>query len=105
MTANENHPLPELHEGLLDNAGLAALIRDIGTLGEGLEVVTKGGQVARATPGPVSLDEAHDRLRGRELRAVQFRYRFDKDEWWDTVTAVPNGFKLVRIRQDWSTRA
>jgi hypothetical protein len=96
--------LPPLHEGMLDAAGLGALFGDLGALAEVMEVITKGGAVDRATPGRLTLATAEELLRTGAVRGVQVRYRYEDAEWWDTILALPQGFRVVRIQQEWAER-
>ena len=103
MSDTPTRPLPELHEGLLDAAGVAALFRDVEALTDLREVITKGGPAVRAHGAGVRLAEALDLLCSGRTRGVQLRYHHGSEEWWDTILALPSGFRVVRIRQDWST--
>lgn len=92
-------PLPELTEGLLDPATLERLFADLEACAEVLEVLTKLGPQERVT-GSVrpSLAEAHDLLRAGGVRGVQIRYRYQGQEWLDTLLVRPAGTLLVRIQ-------
>lgn len=104
MSELQAKPLPTLHEGMLDSESLGALFRDLGALVEVVEVITKGGAVDRATPGRLTLETAEELLRTGAVRGVQVRYRYEDAEWWDTILALPRGFRVVRIQQDWAER-
>ncbi len=93
-------PMPELEEGTLDAPGLEALLRDVGTCTDLLEVILKGNASSRAASAGVDLEGAKEALMARTCRAAQLRYRYAGVEWWDTVLVAPAGWRVVRIRQD-----
>lgn len=88
-------PLPALEEGLLDVAGLRALLDDIQTCTIVREVQVKGGPTRRADAG--DLDGARRALLTGEVRGVQIRYEHQGGTWRDTVLVTPRGYKVVRI--------
>ncbi|MFT5679879.1 MAG: hypothetical protein ACI8RZ_000784 [Myxococcota bacterium] len=94
--------LPEVNQELVDAETLGALFRDIGACAKVLEVILKGAPAARAQASRPTLQEAHDLLLSGGVRGVQIRYTHEGEEWWDTLLAMRSGFRLVRIRQDWS---
>lgn len=89
--------LPPLDEGVLDDAGLDALLRDISACTQLIEVQVKGGRQERAAGA--DLVAARAALRSG-ARGMQVRYRHDGVEWWDTVMRAPAGWRVVRIRHD-----
>lgn len=100
-TAPEGAPaLPDLHGGLLDEAALDRLFQDLGALAQLLGIAVKGGARDRAAYQRLSLDQALSLLRAREVRGLQLRYRFEGEEWWDTLMPARGGYRLVRICQE-----
>jgi hypothetical protein len=105
---HDEEKLPEVREGVLNADGLAALLRDIGTLAKVDEVIVKGGtggrNVSAEQPSaPLSLEEVERLLLAREVRGVQIRYRHGGAIWWDTLMCAPEGgegVRLVRIRHE-----
>lgn len=93
-------PMPALEEGTLDAASLEALLRDVGACAELLEVILKGSARGHAASAGADLAAARDALTARGCRAAQLRYRYAGVEWWDTILVLPDGWKVVRIRQD-----
>jgi hypothetical protein len=90
-------PLPELHEGDLDRAGVETLFADLAACAEVQHVRTRGAPGSGdAEP---SLDEARDRLLAGTVKAVQIVYRFEGEGWCDTLMATPGGVRVVRVRQ------
>jgi len=89
---------PPMHEGLLDDRTVLALLDDLAAEAQILEILTKGGPQLRAA-GAARLDEAFDALVDGSVRGVQVRYRHDGQEWWDTLLRAPGGFRLVRVKQ------
>jgi len=90
--------LPPVHDAMIDDAVVAQLFFDIEQGAElvGISIKSAGARRAAATSDP-SLDEAHRLFAAREVGAVQLRYRYRNEEWWDTITRTPSGIRLVRI--------
>lgn len=87
-------PLPDLDDGLLDDAGLDALLTDLSALAEGIDVRVK------VTPGhsaPGTLPDAVAALRDGTARAMQVSYRYRGQAWIDTVMRAPEGWRVVRF--------
>jgi hypothetical protein len=87
-----------LQEAFLDDATVAQLFFDIAAAGELIDVTFKSLGARRATPGAgaPSLAEAQRVLTSGDA-AVQVRYRFRGEEWWDTLIRVRTGVRLIRI--------
>ena len=77
------------------------MLADIEAHAEILGVTVKGGATARSDGAPWTLVEAIAALRERRIRGVQIRYRWQGDEWWDTLIADGAGARLVRMKQDY----
>jgi hypothetical protein len=97
--------LPELHERALDAEALAAYEADLTAEAQVDAVMVKGGAEVRATDaGELGLAEAFATLRGGRVRAVQVRYRWGGEAWWDTVMAMGSGhgagYRIVRLRAE-----
>ncbi len=92
--------LAELNESVLDAATLDALVSDLQTHADVLDVLVKGAATQRTDGKPVPLTEAVEMMRAGSVRGVQVRYNWDGDEWRDTLFAVPGGVRLVRMKID-----
>ena len=90
--------LPELNEALLDSAGLDELTSDIVTHTEILEVIVKNPGQRYAQEQSPSLDTGVESLKSGQAAGLQIRYRYEDAQWWDTIMATSDGFRLVRIR-------
>lgn len=105
---DEKQPLmpamPPMSDAVLDDAALACLFRDIGELAQVDEIIIKHrpGHVNDAQQ--VTLKEAHDLIRSRQVKGVQIRYRHDGAHWWDTLMPIGEGVRLVRVRHDFPPR-
>lgn len=93
-------PIVPLQDVIVDDRTVDQLFFDIAHAGELIAVVHKGpgarrGQGAALTADALEL--AHRAFADRELAAVQLRYRFGGDEWWDTLTRTDRGVRLIRI--------
>ncbi|MCA9494419.1 MAG: hypothetical protein KC621_31045 [Myxococcales bacterium] len=91
--------LPELQEGLLDDATLRTLLADLRDHATVLDVLVKGGPSELATLGENDPTRVPELLRGG-VRGVQVRYAFDGAEWRDTLMPAPGGVRLVRMKID-----
>lgn len=96
-------PLPSLHATLLDAAQVDQLLTDIETCTQLMEILPKYQAQSRVseTTG-VSLAEARVLLSTQAVRGLQLRYRYDDADWWDTLMLAGNGYRVVRIRHDFS---
>ena len=95
--------LPELNTKLLNDEEVMQLLRDIELCAEITEIIPKfvaHGHVPEA--GAITLAEARALLAARSVRGLQIRYRYQNVDWWDTLMLVRDGFRLVRIRHDFS---
>lgn len=92
--------LPALQQTVLDAATLEALFRDLAQCTQILAVLPKGAPQAYAGDRAISLDAAREGLASGAFRGVQVRYRYDGQEWCDTLLATPGGVRLVRISLD-----
>jgi len=98
-------PLPELQQATFDAAELENLLRDIAACARLTEVIPKYAATGCVTEAPtLTLEDGRRLLLEGAARAVQFRYRYEDADWWDTVMALPGGqFRLVRIRHDFDS--
>lgn len=94
---NEAIPLPELHEGALDEPTLDALVGDILRETRVIAVMVKGAATTLAEGGDVTLEAAIAMLREGSVRAVQVRYEHRGQLWSDTLLRTPQGVRIVRM--------
>lgn len=99
--SEEAPPLAQLHEGLLDSDQLSAVLADIEAHTIVDIVFIKGGAAQYAQPGPVTFEVGRDAFVGGHVRGLQVRYLWNDDEWWDTFMRLPDGVRLVRMKQDY----
>ncbi len=92
--------LPDVQQAVLDAATLDALFRDLALCTRILAVVPKTAATGMVTEGSISLDDARVGLTSGAFRGVQVRYRYDQQEWCDTLMATPAGVRLVRMCTD-----
>lgn len=98
--AAETLNLPDLHQATLDRFTLEQLFSDLEQHAEVSDVIPKFTQRSYVPEGPITLAEARKLIFFHTARGVQIRYRYEGAEWWDTIMAAPEGFRLVRIRHD-----
>ena len=106
-SSNHAPPLPDLHKAQFDAAELERLLRDIGACAQVTEIIPKF-TAAGLVPdtAALTLDDGRRLLLDGGARAVQFRYRYEGADWWDTVMALPGGqFRLVRIQHRFDSPA
>lgn len=96
--------LPDLHQATLDRHTLEQLFKDLETHAEVNDVIPKFAQRGYVPEGPITLEEARKLLFFNSARGVQIRYRYEGADWWDTIMSAPEGFRLVRIRHDFSAQ-
>lgn len=92
-----NPPLPDVHQGVLDEDALGALLSDLREHAEVLDVRVKGGPTERSDATELGVDDVATLLRGG-ARGVQIRYRFQGDEWRDTLLPAEAGVRIVRMK-------
>ena len=92
--------LPALQQTVLDAPTLEALFRDLAQCTQILAVVPKGAPQAYAPDRGIDLEAARAGLISGQFRGVQVRYRYEGQEWCDTLLATPGGVRLVRISLD-----
>ena len=93
-----NPPLPELHQGELDEPGLRQLFQDLEHHAEVLSVNAKSTSTATAGRERLSTADGLALLLHRAGTALQVRYRHDGAEWIDTLMERPAGWRIVRMR-------
>ncbi|MBT9584361.1 hypothetical protein IV102_13545 [bacterium] len=95
---NENAELPPLTRSCLDAATLEALLDDLSSLTEILEVTVKGGQFDRSEKTCLALRPAVKALQAGLVRGVQIRYLWHQEQWLDTLLVGRDGIRIVRIQ-------
>jgi len=92
---------PELFQGPLEPQALERLIADIKVCTEIIEVIPKYSATGYVDDSAkVDLDDAVEQLKQGKLRGLQLRYRYEGDQWWDTLIRQAQGVKLVRVKHD-----
>ena len=89
--------LPELTEGVLDEATVETLFADLAACTTGQEVRVRR-RLRRQEQGTVGLDEAQALLACGEAAAVQVRYWWKGESWIDTVIRRPDGYHVTRMQ-------
>ncbi len=91
--------LPELEEGLLDEAALRTLCEEILAHTELDQVLAKGPSGGHTPNKGWDLGEALEALIGAQVRGIQLRYRYQGKAWFDTILRSPDGYRVVRMHQ------
>ncbi|HVK17533.1 MAG TPA: hypothetical protein VM533_11345 [Fimbriiglobus sp.] len=91
-------PVPPLWQATFDADHLAQLFADLASAAEVLSVQGKADPRRYAAADPLTLDAAHRRLLDGDLVGVQVRYRYDGQEWTDTILRAAGGYRLVRCQ-------
>ena len=87
----------ELLQAKCDSEGLERLFSDLRGLATVKLVRVRGAERGRSHD-EVGLSEASALLARGEARAVQIRYRYDGDEFIDTIWPEGSGYRVVRVR-------
>jgi len=90
-------PLPELLEGLLDDAQLGQVFDDLAANAEIESILAKGGALQRARRESISLSEALLLLRSGAALGLQIRYQLGDRFWCDTLLRESGGVRIVRM--------
>lgn len=91
--------LPELHQTILDPKTVCALFADLEACTEVLAVLPKAGP-GYTTPEDIGLHEGQALLAEGALRGLQIRYRYQSEEWWDTLILRDGQVHITRIQQN-----
>ena len=91
--------LPELHQTELDPEMVQTLFADLESCAEILAVIPKYGPGYIAVKS-INLAEGERALKAGELRGLQVRYRYQGDEWWDTLIASGANVRITRIKHE-----
>lgn len=94
----EKADLPALTQSCLDESTLEALLDDLSSLTEILEVTVKGGEFDRAEKTSLALRPAVKALQAGLVRGVQIRYLWHQQQWLDTLLGGGNEIRIVRIQ-------
>ena len=94
-----NEPLPPVFEGLLDEAGFEALLRDLASCAVVHEVRVRGDCPNPLRNDPIELHDAAERFRQGNARGLQIRYEHEGALWCDTLSRTSAGIRVVRVRQ------
>lgn len=91
--------LPELLQTALDAKTLDALFDDLEACTEILAALPKTG-TGYTTPQLINLREGQRLLAEGKLRGLQIRYRYQGEEWWDTLIQRHGQVQITRIQQN-----
>lgn len=86
-----------LNRAVLDAATVDDLFADLAACTTVHEVLVKGAAHHPAEAGTCPLDEACRLVQEGRVRGVQIRYRWQDQEWCDTLLVTDRGVRLVRI--------
>lgn len=93
--------LPPLQTAILDLQQVEQLLADIETCTKNLEILPKYAAQGRVPEAAgVTLATARQLLAARSIRGLQLRYHYDGADWWDTLMAAGDSFRIVRIRHE-----
>jgi ferredoxin-type protein NapG len=93
-------PFPHMNQAELSNDEVGQLLNDIDQYAELLLVNLKSNTRSFTPEQRLGLEDARAAIESRSARGVQLRYRYEGDEWWDTLMLQPDGARLVRVRHD-----
>ena len=90
--------LPPLCDAVVDAATLTQLEADLQHRTEVHLVQVKHGATRMVGDGTWQLPAAFAALREGEVRGVQINYRYENQEWTDTLLRTSDGYRLVRVQ-------
>lgn len=96
---NQEAPLPDLWNALVDQETLDELIRDLQQHAVIMGVQEKHAPTEHINEEPVDSTLAIERFRQGVSRAIQIHYRFDDKNWCDTIIRLGLQYKIVRMQQ------
>ena len=99
-TFTEGPPVPLMVEGLLSDQDVRVYLADLKTHAVVVDVRLKTGPTIPSPEHSISVDQGVEQLLSGRMRAIQVRYRYDAFIWSDTLMSLPNGFRLVRCRNE-----
>jgi hypothetical protein len=91
------NPLPNVHQAVLDDGTLEALLSDVAAFGKDIEAIPKTQARQEVKHASIPLDQAAVALRDRSITALQLRYSYEASRWCDTIVATNEGWRLTRI--------
>lgn len=90
-------PLADLQDAVVSWETVDQLLGDLQALATIHEVQVKGGALAHARGAPRDLAAARAALHAGEALGIQIRYRYQQQEWCDTLLRTATGaVRLVR---------
>ena len=97
----EQPALPPLNEANLDWEELDCVLADLDDFAEVLSIIGKeaGHENTPRDKRLTNLEEARDLLVSGGLVALQVRYEFADQTWFDTFLREPTGARLVRMAE------
>lgn len=99
--SNDRPITAELTEAMLEPALFERYFEDLAQFAEVLAILPKrSAQEYSGNTSDWSLEQAREAVRTGSIRGVQIRYRYQDDEWWDTLLCLPTGVRIVRMKQD-----
>jgi hypothetical protein len=96
---NQMEPLPTIWDKILDSATLDQYFKDLAAHAEMISVQEKQSPTEYVHENTMDLSVAREKVMSGNARAVQIRYRFDEQEWCDTLIRKASGVKLIRMLQ------
>ncbi|MCF7763896.1 MAG: hypothetical protein K9N62_09500 [Verrucomicrobia bacterium] len=95
--------LPDLNMTLLGADQVEQLFRDIEACTQITEIIPKFAARGHVSDtASITMVQARELLASRAVRGIQFRYRYEDADWWDTLMLLGDQFRLVRIRHDFT---
>jgi hypothetical protein len=97
--ANDRPALPPLWQAVVDERTLDQLFTDLNAAAEIHAIQAKTDSRTLAKNEPLSLDSAKTQLKTGDVCGIQIHYRYDGQEWRDTIMRMQKGsYRLVRMQ-------
>jgi hypothetical protein len=97
---NEEPPIPEMREALLDESNVRALLADWLACTQIEQVFVKDSLRSQQPGSGLQVEVAIEEFLHGRFAAVQVRYAFEGYGWTDTLMRVGEGIRMVRCRHE-----
>ena len=89
---------PQLFQSELSPDEVEALFADLKLGAEVTHVQVKMASGMGAADSKMTLTDAHELLRLGQVAAIQIRYRYEQQDWCDTLMVLPHAVRIVRTK-------
>lgn len=95
---NQPSEEPEILEAHWDHDQVQSLFDDLQAGAQVEHVQVRCMTDGKPSDRTVTLHEAQQLLETKVAKAIQIRYRFEQEQWCDTLMVLPDSVKIIRTR-------